>query len=266
MKSSCGIYEIQCLANGKAYIGSSVNIRRRLRVHIWALKTGRHENPKLQSAWDKYGADAFSTRTILLCEPAMRLFYEQRAIDSFRSVAEGLNLACNVSSPMLGVGHTLESRRKIAAAAKGRAVSEETRAQLRALALERSDATSEQMKYVWLLRPKDFHARIAAVNKGKKRSIAVRERMAIANKATWANPEYRAKQLLRLAKARAAAGTQEARAKMSASQKARYENDPLERERVGARSRGTKRSPETKERMRLAAIAREARKREAAKS
>lgn len=55
-----GIYIIKCLKNNKVYIGQSVNVRHRLYLHKCDLKHNRHSNPHLQSAYNKYGEEAFS--------------------------------------------------------------------------------------------------------------------------------------------------------------------------------------------------------------
>jgi group I intron endonuclease len=56
---SPGVYQITCLANGKIYIGSAVNLRRRLEEHWHGLRGGYHHNRHLQSAWNKYGKSQF---------------------------------------------------------------------------------------------------------------------------------------------------------------------------------------------------------------
>ena len=50
-----GVYRITNLLNGKVYIGISVNVRKRLRVHLNGTRTG----PKLKAAFNKYGFDKF---------------------------------------------------------------------------------------------------------------------------------------------------------------------------------------------------------------
>lgn len=55
-----GIYKIHCKGNGKIYIGSSVNIEHRWKVHLRKLRKGNHVNPHLQSSYNKYGEDSFS--------------------------------------------------------------------------------------------------------------------------------------------------------------------------------------------------------------
>ena len=53
------IYGIVNSVNGKVYIGSAVDLDRRIREHIRALKRFEHWNPHLQASVDKYGLDAF---------------------------------------------------------------------------------------------------------------------------------------------------------------------------------------------------------------
>lgn len=55
-----GIYRIKnTTKDGYFYIGSAVDIEERWGVHRWALRNHRHENEKLQRAWDKYGETSF---------------------------------------------------------------------------------------------------------------------------------------------------------------------------------------------------------------
>ncbi len=54
-----GIYKITCTANGKFYIGSSVNLKRRRYWHFHELETNTHANKHLQRAYNMYGSEAF---------------------------------------------------------------------------------------------------------------------------------------------------------------------------------------------------------------
>lgn len=58
MKTS-GVYQITNTVNGKRYIGSSVNVHRRLLDHRRKLSRGAHHSAALQAAWNKYGAESF---------------------------------------------------------------------------------------------------------------------------------------------------------------------------------------------------------------
>lgn len=55
-KPICGIYKIQT-PNGSAYVGSSINVKRRWAEHRSSLRAGRHHSSRLQAAFDKYGDD-----------------------------------------------------------------------------------------------------------------------------------------------------------------------------------------------------------------
>ena len=54
-----GIYKILNTSNGKFYIGSSKNLRKRLYEHFRELNLGIHPNKHLQNAWIKYGKEGF---------------------------------------------------------------------------------------------------------------------------------------------------------------------------------------------------------------
>ena len=59
-KKDCGgIYIIRNIANEKFYIGSSVGIRRRWRLHLIGLLKEKHDNSKLQFSWNKHIPDDY---------------------------------------------------------------------------------------------------------------------------------------------------------------------------------------------------------------
>lgn len=107
-----GIYKIEHIASGKKYIGSAVNIRSRIVQHKRYLRSGNHDNSKLQNAWDKYGAEAFEIATIVVCSKDNLLMYEQLCIDGFQSVESGYNI-CPTAGNKLGTIHREDSKKKI---------------------------------------------------------------------------------------------------------------------------------------------------------
>lgn len=85
--SSSGIYLIRNTHNKKVYIGSALNIYKRIFgassiSHIKALRAGKHINNKLQNAWNKYGEIAFEYEVLELCNKEDLLIREQCYLDT----------------------------------------------------------------------------------------------------------------------------------------------------------------------------------------
>ena len=59
-----GVYLIICNNNATRYVGSSLDVKKRAGKHIANLIAGRHQNRKLQSAFDEYGIDAFDWKML----------------------------------------------------------------------------------------------------------------------------------------------------------------------------------------------------------
>ncbi len=100
-----GVYQIVNRINGKKYIGSAINLRSRFYNHLKTLKNGANRSRYLQNAWNKYGQKAFEFKVVLVCAKKDILFYEQRAINVFRSALIGYNLSPTAGSP-LGTKHS----------------------------------------------------------------------------------------------------------------------------------------------------------------
>lgn len=79
----CGVYIITNTTNGKAYIGSSKNVMKRIRQHFCALSSGRHFNKHLQRAFEQYGAASFVVEDFIHCEEQERTILEQKVLDCF---------------------------------------------------------------------------------------------------------------------------------------------------------------------------------------
>lgn len=62
-----GIYKITNTANGKIYIGQSVDVQRRINDHQRTLAKGTHYSVHILRAYQKYGADAFKYEVIEYC-------------------------------------------------------------------------------------------------------------------------------------------------------------------------------------------------------
>jgi group I intron endonuclease len=140
-----GVYIILNISDGKCYVGSSVDVGKRLRNHRENLVKGTHGNGHLQHSWDKYGPTAFQFKVVALCEEVELLVEEQATIDVLLSMdpKHGYNRrdAGNKGRPSpealarmrtahTGHVHRPEHRAKISASLAGKPLSPEHRASI----------------------------------------------------------------------------------------------------------------------------------------
>ena len=124
-----GCYKIVNHTNGKMYIGSAVNMQRRMVRHRTDLRGGRHDNGHLQRAFDRDGEDAFTFEVIAPCDPGSLLEWEQAFIDAGEPEYNILRVA---GGGRYGIAHSPETKAKMSAAAQGHTLSAESRAKLSA--------------------------------------------------------------------------------------------------------------------------------------
>lgn len=109
MKNS-GVYIVKNIITGDFYIGSSVNLSRRLNDHRNKLSKNKHHNILLQRSYNKYGVHSFSFSIVCHCDINLILYLEQQYILSMKPT---YNIAESTSAPMLGKRHSEESRNKM---------------------------------------------------------------------------------------------------------------------------------------------------------
>lgn len=178
-----GVYVIRNTVNGKRYIGSTSSFHRRWTEHRKKLKKGKHENSIVQRAWDKYGADAFEFRPLLICAVKDLLFYEQRCLDGMKPEYNilpnagtargrtyppeyGAAISARLKGKKLGP-FTEHHRRRIADALRGKkrpAFSPEWIAKLSAATKGRKK-TPEQIRAAAIARAKAPYPRISDAHK-----------------------------------------------------------------------------------------------------
>jgi len=234
-----GIYKITCTVNGKIYLGSSINLRKRKSEHFRYLQHNKHHNSHLQRAWNKYGEDAFTFEVLeLVLVPELLTAQEQYWFKKLKPFGrKGFNIA-RVAGSTLGTKRSPEAienvrqallrpevRKKISDASRGRKQSPET--------IEKS----RQARIGYKQTPEHIEkARLTRI--GKKFSPERNKKISQAKLGKKNSPEH-------IEHMR--------QANLGKKQSA----ETIEKRRQA--HLGSKRSPETRERMRLANLARWAR-------
>lgn len=120
-----GIYLIKNKVNCKVYVGSSINIELRWKVHISTLNNKRYgkTNKYFQNQWNKYGQENFEFSILEYCsidQIADRENYWMEFYDS-RNTLKGYNKrsAYGKTPPKK---HSEESKRKMSESLKGRKI------------------------------------------------------------------------------------------------------------------------------------------------
>lgn len=115
-----GIYRLLNTVTQKSYVGSSLNIQARKYHHFYLLKAGKSHSPKLQNAYNKYGADSFTFETLELCEVSELENCEVKWVVNLDSVQSGYNCSADVKCPTSGYKHSAETRQNMSEAQKKR--------------------------------------------------------------------------------------------------------------------------------------------------
>jgi group I intron endonuclease len=106
-----GIYKILNLINGKFYIGSTKNLKKRRWEHYFNLRHNRHPCHHLQSSFNKYGEEVFEFICVEFCDKTKLMEREQYWLDEFwdkkilYNTLRGAYIVKGKYHPMYGKGH-----------------------------------------------------------------------------------------------------------------------------------------------------------------
>jgi len=129
-----GIYSITNKKDGKRLIGSTKNFENRVRYHRHLLRKNKHDNPKVQNAWNKHKEENFFFEFIEDVELDLLLEVEQSYLDDIfihkKYEAYNLNPFSNRGPDLTGRIMPEEHKQKISAALAGTPRSPETRAKI----------------------------------------------------------------------------------------------------------------------------------------
>ncbi len=229
-----GVYYIRNTLTGHAYIGSSTHLENRRRAHFWAMRYGRHECRHLQSAFRKYGIDAFEWHVAALCDKAACVETEQAHMDAFVA-AHGRGKLYNACLFASLKQHSEETRRLIGDAHRGKVVRPETLERMRQANLGKKH--SEEHK-----------AKIAAAGRGRVKSKTTREKLRAAGLARVFTDEQIERVRAQGYANRGRVPTPEQRARMAAAQEGRTHTEET-KAKIGAAHKGRAPGDETRAKM-----------------
>lgn len=192
----CAVYMFQNMISGGVYVGQTIRtINERRGVHISMLRRGVHDNLHLQSAWNKYGEQAFEfciLETYATIEETneAEIFY----IQYFRSI--GVRLY-NIRDGGAKGRMSVESRAKMSIAKRGRKQSAAHTAKIKEARARtgytHSAETREKMSVINSNRSASTRAKMSASARGRVASAETKERLRIAHLGWKDSPETRAK-------------------------------------------------------------------------
>ncbi len=111
-----GIYKITQVSTGKMYVGSSVDIEKRIKAHFSMLRKGSHFNPNIQQAFNSSQESDFVWDVLENCNIGDMIQRENFWISHFNATDKGFNLA-RISTNTGGV-ISKEKKKKLAKANK----------------------------------------------------------------------------------------------------------------------------------------------------
>lgn len=127
-----GVYAIINASAHRAYVGSSIDVFKRLSTHKRELKRNKHHCVHLQRAWNKYGEEAFYWDVFDLGKSTVPLVErEQVFIDMFWD-SKNLYNTCRVAGSCLGIKQSQSTKDKRAEKLRGSTRSPEQKARISA--------------------------------------------------------------------------------------------------------------------------------------
>lgn len=93
------IYQIKNILNGKIYIGSTKNYKKRFSNHKHDLKNNKHKNTHLQSAWNLYGGENFEFKMLKTCKKSKQFEIETKEINKIMKKLGVDNVYNIISNP-----------------------------------------------------------------------------------------------------------------------------------------------------------------------
>jgi group I intron endonuclease len=158
MNGKSAVYSIFCKTTGKAYIGSSNQVKHRRWVHFNNLNMGTHHSVKLQRSWNKHTPSEFVFSILEFCSDEILIEREQFYIDAWNAYDNGYN-SRPIAESSRGSKRSPEAIAKFKATIqaryggspkRGRRLSENTKALIRAARAKQTPASDETRRKIGL--------------------------------------------------------------------------------------------------------------------
>lgn len=111
-----GVYKIVNKSTGQCYVGQSQRVKKRIKEHFRLLRWDKHNNPKLQHAFNKYGESSFEGAVEVYCDDVNDLDLVENAFISGEAWFDEpvvYNIADFAKAPMRGRQHSEEVKARI---------------------------------------------------------------------------------------------------------------------------------------------------------
>jgi len=161
------VYTITHTEGGTVYVGSTSRCAKRWGRHRYLLRHGRHHNLHLQRAWNKYGEGAFVFAVVEEVSSIAAIKREQYWLDWFSNRGHTYNMGLCVDNALRGRSRgplSVQTRRKISVALRGRKHTEKAKRKMSKAALGKQ-------------KTEDHKRKIGVAHKGKIVSEATRRKM-----------------------------------------------------------------------------------------
>lgn len=174
-----GIYVIQDMTAGKAYVGSSINLSKRLKQHEIDLKRDDHSNWQLQRAFKKQ--HDLHVVVIPVAEGHDVRQIEQQLIDEYFNSGLLYNISRDTTAPTQGMKFSEEIRKKMSKAHIGFRHTDESKAKM-STALQgkqHSDEFKEKCRQRMLgnIPSEETRQKLSEVGFGRKHTDESRQKM-----------------------------------------------------------------------------------------
>lgn len=187
MQLNSGVYIISY--KNKNYVGSSVNLKKRLREHFFCLNKNIHSNKRLQNIYNKYGKEVFNVNIVAYCPPEYCIKLEQWFLDNIKNLLNHLKFAYSAKGRVTKKSTKLRISKKL----KGKIVSDETKKLLSLSKVGKphyvSDDTKRKMsesgKQKVFSKTHRENLRLAALNRSNKLSEKVKGENNPSSKLNW---------------------------------------------------------------------------------